>query len=120
MNYLEEGRVMENKNLSFVCPKDFKSGRLIAGKYTIADLTLLISIIAISIITIITLIAQEKIILEMVFIAAIPIGVITTLTFPFANFHNILSFIKVFIIYLKKDKTYIYGGVRYYAIFKKK
>lgn len=105
--------------MNFVCPKDFKNGRLIFGKYTILDLFLLIGINLFCIAMIIFLIIQEKILWFLIFFFLFIMGITITLSFPYQNFHNILSFIKMFIIYLKKDKKFFYGGVRYFE-FKQK
>lgn len=104
----------ENTNLIFVAPKNFKSGNLILGIFTIKD------VIVISIFTLLTfflfifyVVTASKVNLVVISLFFIPILIMSSLYIPLKNFHTTAIFLKLFFIFLKRKKKYIYGGVRY-------
>lgn len=101
----------------FASPKNFKSGRLIAGKYTWKDLLLLSSGILLTfileIVFLINFLGKNKFVaLFVAILLLIPALIALILVQPFGIYHNILTYIRIFILYFKRPKKYIWGGLK--------
>ena len=103
--------------MNFISPKNFKSGRLIANKYTTQDLIILtagiITSFILELIYFSSFINQNNVINIVCFaLFAIPGGIVVLLVMPFGVYHNVLTFIKLLLIDIKKPSTYIWGGLK--------
>lgn len=103
--------------MNFISPKNFKSGRLIANKYTTQDLIILVGgIIASFVLELIyfsSFISKNGIINIVMFVLfALPAGICLLLVTPFGVYHNVLTFIQLLLIHIKTPKAYIWGGLK--------
>ena len=100
--------------MQFNSPKNFKKGRLIANRYRPVDL--LIAGIAIAM----TLSSEMVYLLLMngkhvavLAVLCIPALIGVCLLIPFEIYHNPIEMIKLYMIYQKKQKKYIWAGIHY-------
>lgn len=97
----------------FNAPKNFKSGRLILGRYRWIDLILLLSGILISLLSMIiyagTLRQNNLLVVVVLFL---PAAITYTLTMPTNGvYHNNLEFLRLLRKYSKSKRTYIWEGI---------
>lgn len=104
--------------MEFIAPKNFKSGRLIMNRFKPGDLILLISTLLFSFLSavIYVALAGNHIRIEVIVILIIPSAIGFFLTMPFGINHNILIFLRIVILYLKKKKEYYWEGIARYEI----
>ncbi len=97
----------------FHAPKNFKSGRLILGRYRIIDLIILVAGIVLSLLSIIIYVG----VLQhnspfMVLVMLLPAVICFILTFSTGGiYHNMATLLYIGFIYLKSTKTYQWEGV---------
>lgn len=102
--------------MDFISPKNFKSGRLIANKYTSSDLILLVAgIIASFVLELIyfsSFISPNKIAnIVCACVFALPAAISLLLVMPFGVYHNVKTFLKLLIIDIKTPNNYTWGGL---------
>ncbi len=100
----------------FIAPKNFKSGRLLANKYTWFDLMLmcigLIVTIVLEALFVIFFISDNAVLNVIIFATlAIPAMLIFGLVQPKGIYHNFLTFFELMFIDMKSPKRYIWGGL---------
>lgn len=105
--------------MTFPAPKNFKRGRLIANKYTIADLVIAAAGIILSLIMevifLLNIRENAKFNLSVAILLLIPAGIAVLFVVPNGIYHNIFTFLVLKIMNLGQRKRYIYGGIRQYA-----
>ena len=105
--------------MDFHAPKNFKRGRLIANKYTIADLIIasagIILSLAMEIIFLLNIKDNMKINLFVAILLLIPAGIAVLFVVPNGIYHNIFTFAVLKIMNLSQHRKYIYGGIRQYV-----
>lgn len=100
----------------FVAPKNFKRGRLIANKYTIKDLLIVsigISVSLIAEIIFLTTMISGNLVFNIgaAIIFFLPAATTLLLIVPNGIYHNIMTFIQLFIIEIFSPKKYIWKGI---------
>ena len=105
--------------MRFPAPKNFKRGRLIANKYTIADLVIAAADIVLSlvmeVIFLLNIRENAKVNLFVAILLLIPAGIAVLFVVPNGIYHNIFTFLVLKIMNLGQRKRYIYGGIRQYV-----
>ena len=105
--------------MTFPAPKNFKRGRLIANKYTIADLAIasagIILSLVMEVIFLLNIKENLKVNLSVAILLLIPAGIAVLFVVPNGIYHNIFTFMLLKIMNLKQRKKYIYGGIRQYV-----
>ena len=105
--------------MRFPAPKNFKRGRLIANKYTIADLVIaavgIILSLAMEVIFLLNIRENAKVNLFVAILLLIPAGIAVLFVVPNGIYHNIFTFLVLKIMNLGQRKRYIYGGIRQYV-----
>jgi len=105
--------------MRFPAPKNFKRGRLIANKYTIADLVIaaagIILSLAMEVIFLLNIRENAKDNLFVAILLLIPAGIAVLFVVPNGIYHNIFTFLVLKIMNLGQRKRYIYGGIRQYV-----
>ena len=105
--------------MRFPAPKNFKRGRLIANKYTIADLVIAAAGIVLSlvleVIFLLNIRENAKVNLSVAILLLIPAGIAVLFVVPNGIYHNIFTFLILKIMNLGQRKRYIYGGIRQYV-----
>ena len=100
-------------------PKNFKRGRLIANKYTIADLVIaaagIILSLVLEVIFLLNIRENAKVNLFVAILLLIPAGIAVLFVVPNGIYHNIFTFLVLKIMNLGQRKRYIYGGIRQYV-----
>lgn len=100
--------------MQFNSPKNFKKGRLIANRYRPIDLLIAGIAIAMTLssemIYLLLMNGKHIAVLAMLCIPAL-IGV--CLLIPFEIYHNPIEMIKLYMVYQKKQKKYIWEGIHY-------
>ena len=100
--------------MQFSSPKNFKKGRLIANRYRPIDLVIAGIAIAMTLISemvyLLLLNGKHIAILAALCIPAL-IGV--CLLIPFEIYHNPIEMIKLYMVYQKTPKKYIWAGIHY-------
>ncbi len=103
----------------FPAPKNFKRGRLIANKYTVADLIIagtgIILSLVMEVIFLLNIKDNTKINLFMAILLLIPAWIAVLFVVPNGIYHNIFTFLLLRIMNLGQKKKYIYGGIRQYV-----
>lgn len=103
----------------FPAPKNFKRGRLIANKYTIADLVIaaagIILSLVLEVIFLLNIRENAKVNLFVAILLLIPAGIAVLFVVPNGIYHNIFTFLVLKIMNLGQRKRYIYGGIRQYV-----
>jgi len=94
----------------YIVPKNFKKGSLIAGRYTLVDVIILVSTFAFSTIAFLVLMTLEAP-LVLVAIAIIPALVGYLLTSPFNNWHNWLHMLLSELAFISVQKKYSWEGI---------
>lgn len=102
--------------MNFISPKNFKSGRLIANKFTSQDLILLVAGIIASFVLELLYFSNflnDSITINLAFacIFALPGGVVLLLVMPFGVYHNVRTFLKLLLMYINRPKKYVWGGL---------
>ena len=105
--------------MRFPAPKNFKRGRLIANKYTIADLVIaaagIILSLVLEVIFLLNIRENAKVNLFVAILLLIPAGIAVLFVVPNGIYHNIFTFLVLTIMNLGQRKRYIYGGIRQYV-----
>ncbi len=105
--------------MTFPAPKNFKRGRLIANKYTVADLAIAAAGIVLSlvleVIFLLNIRENLKVNLSVAVLLLIPAGIAVLFVVPNGIYHNIFTFMLLKIMNLRQRKKYIYGGIRQYV-----
>ena len=105
--------------MRFPAPKNFKRGRLIANKYTIADLVIaaagIILSLVLEVIFLLNIRENAKVNLFVAILLLIPAGIADLFVVPNGIYHNIFTFLVLKIMNLGQRKRYIYGGIRQYV-----
>ena len=105
--------------MRFPAPKNFKRGRLIANKYTIADLVIaaagIILSLVLEVIFLLNIRENAKVNLFVAILLLIPAGIAVLFVVPNGIYHNIFTFLVFKIMNLGQRKRYIYGGIRQYV-----
>ena len=105
--------------MTFPAPKNFKRGRLIANRYTIADLAIAAAGIVLSLVAevifLLNIRENAKINLSIAILLLIPAGIAVLFVVPNGIYHNIFTFLVLKIMNLGQRRKYIYGGIRQYA-----
>ncbi|MBQ4595829.1 MAG: hypothetical protein IJB14_02555 [Firmicutes bacterium] len=105
--------------MRFPAPKNFKRGRLIANKYTIADLVIaaagIILSLVLEVIFLLNIRENAKVNLFVAILLLIPAGIAVLFVVPNGIYHNIFTFLVLKIMNLGQRKRYIYGGIRQYV-----
>ena len=105
--------------MRFPAPKNFKRGRLIANKYTIADLVIaaagIILSLVLEVIFLLNIRENARINLSVAILLLIPAGIAVLFVVPNGIYHNIFTFLVLKIMNLGQRKRYIYGGIRQYV-----
>lgn len=105
--------------MTFNAPKNFKRGRLIANRYTIADLIIasagVILSLLLEIFFLLNVKDNAKINLFVAILLLIPAGIAVLFVVPNGIYHNIFTFLLLKIMNLRQNRKYIYGGIRYYV-----
>lgn len=99
--------------MEFNTPKNFKQGRLIANKYRVIDIVLLLASILFTVTSIVTYLQLEGKHVAVVLLLTVPVISILLLTIPHGIYHNYLVYLHVIFLYNKQEKHYIYKGVEY-------
>ena len=102
------------KIMQFSSPKNFKKGRLIANRYRPIDLVIAGIAIAMTLtsemIYLLLLNGKHIAILAALCIPAL-IGV--CLLIPFEIYHNPIEMIKLYMVYQRTPKKYVWSGIQY-------
>jgi len=110
--------------MKFTAPKNFKRGRLIGNKYTIADLIIAAAGIILSLVMevffLLNIRENAKINLFVAILLLIPAGIAVLFVVPNGIYHNIFTFGMLKIMNLGSRRKYIWGGVRSYVSEEKK
>ena len=105
--------------MRFPAPKNFKRGRLIANKYTIADLVIaaagIILSLVLEVIFLLNIRENAKVNLFVAILLLIPAVIAVLFVVPNGIYHNIFTFLVLKIMNLGQRKRYIYGGIRQYV-----
>ena len=105
--------------MRFPAPKNFKRGRLIANKYTIADLVIaaagIILSLVLEVIFLLNIRENAKVNLFVAILLLIPAGIAVLFVVPNGIYHHIFTFLVLKIMNLGQRKRYIYGGIRQYV-----
>ncbi len=105
--------------MTFPALKNFKRGRLIANRYTVADLIIasagIILSLVMEIIFLLNIKDNMKINLFVAILLLIPAGIAVLFVVPNGIYHNIFTFAVLKIMNLRQRKKYIYGGIRQYV-----
>jgi len=105
--------------MKFTAPKNFKRGRLISNKYTIADLIIAAAGIVVSLVMevffLLNIRENAKINLFVAILLLIPAGIAVLFVVPNGIYHNIFTFLVLKIMNLGQRRKDIYGGIRKYA-----
>ncbi len=111
--------------MEFNAPKNFKRGRLIAGRYTVADLLIAGGGILLSFLlelffflNLLSVGVARNLVFAILFLIPGMISILFIL--PAGIYHNVFTFLELKIITAGRPKTYIYEGVRYYGLSGKK
>ena len=111
--------------MEFNAPKNFKRGRLIAGRYTVADLLIAGGGILLSFLlelffflNLLSAGVARNLVFAILFLMPGMISILFIL--PAGIYHHVFTFLELKIITLGRPKTYIYEGVRYYGLQSKK
>lgn len=103
--------------MNFISPKNFKSGRLIANKYTTEDIIILFSGIILSLILEMmyfsSFLQKDKVLnIIIAVLLAIPAGLVLLAVLPFGVYHNVRTFICLIFINTKCPNEYLWGGLK--------
>ncbi len=105
--------------MEFIAPRNFKRGRLIANKYTVADLIIAAAGITLSfaseVIFLINLNGNIKTNLSIALLLLIPGGIGVLFVVPNGIYHNIFTFFVLKFMNLGQRRKYIYGGIKRYV-----
>lgn len=102
--------------MTFIAPKNFKSGRLLANKYTWFDVGLLcigmIATIILEALFVLIFISDNAVLNAVLFVLfAMPEVIIFGLVQPNGIYHNFLTFFELMFMDISSPKTYIWGGI---------
>ena len=102
--------------MTFVAPKNFKRGRLIANKYTVTDLLIagagILASLALEILFLTRMLSSSATLnLGLAIVFFIPAGIAILFIVPNGIYHNIFTFGLLFTQELFSPKTYIWKGV---------
>lgn len=98
--------------MKFIAPKNFKNGRKILNRFKIKDLVFLSIIDLFSFVLAIVYIYSSKnknIVVILLF--SLPPIIAYLLTMPFGIHHNVLTFLKVILRFLRSKKKYYWEGI---------
>lgn len=98
--------------MQFIAPKNFKNGRNILSRFKIPDLIFLIITGLLSFVLAIGYVSLSKnknIII--IFLFVVPPSIAYLLTMPFGIHHNVLTFLKVILRFLRSKKKYYWEGI---------
>ena len=99
-------------DVQFNAPSNFKNGRLIANRFRVIDLIIAITGVTVSILLLNRLLratSQAKI--GWILLMLLPGVAAMILVSPAGRYHNILTFIQVFLTFATDKKKYIWEGV---------
>ena len=102
--------------MTFVAPKNFKRGRLIANKYTVLDLLIagtgILTSLALEILFLTRMLSSSSALnLGVAILFFVPAGVSILFIVPNGIYHNIFTFGLLFLQELLSPKSYIWKGV---------
>ena len=102
--------------MTFVAPKNFKRGRLIANKYTVADLLIagagILASLALEILFLTGMLSSSSALnLGVAILFFVPAGVSILFIVPNGIYHNIFTFGLLFLQEMFSPKKYIWKGV---------
>ena len=103
--------------MNFISPKNFKSGRLIANKYTTEDVVILCIGVIISVVLEMvyfsSFLSTNKILnIVVAILLALPAGIVILAVLPFGVYHNVRTFARLILIDIKNPNDYIWGGLK--------
>jgi len=96
--------------LQFNAPSNFKKGRLIASRFRVIDLIIAIFGITVSVILINTFMPLLHNMFWLIFMM-MPAAIGIILVCPAGQYHNILVFLQVVLIFYTSQRRYIWEGV---------
>lgn len=98
---------MKIVNKKGIAPHNYKSGELILGKYRFIDISIMI--LAVFLFAFVLLLSMFLIKFNLIFIMIFGLfipGILIGLVQPIPNYHNYLEFIRLIILFQKKDKFF--------------
>ena len=99
----------------FRAPGNFKSGRFIFGLFRWVDLVLAVTGVSLTLILILIYMNGFDGSNPYLIVLLLMPGILSVmLVCPAGPYHNILTFIRAVITYIRSKKTYIYEGVYFY------
>ena len=108
MREIQNVIIKKGKYMNFIVPKNFKRGRLILNQFKIGDLILLIAVVFMSFLSSVLYVsfAGNYIRVWIVVLLLFPSAVAFMLTMPFGINHNLLTFFRILIRFMKKKKNF--------------
>lgn len=101
----------------FNSPKNFKRGRFISNRYRVIDLIIAVSGTLVSLaFLLIYLLAFNGRNFIIIGIISLPALVTFALITPFSIYHNLLEFLKLYLIFYNTKKRYIWEGIYKYRL----
>ncbi len=105
--------------MMFPAPKNFKRGRLITNKYTIADLMIaaagIVMSLVMEVIFLLNIRENAKVNLTVAILLLIPAGIAVLFVVPNGIYHTIFTYLILKIKNLGQRRKYIYGRIRQYV-----
>lgn len=100
----------------FTSPKNFKRGKLIGNRYRAIDLLIAFSSIAVSIVSEIVYLTNYGTNPVIITLLAVPIFFSTLLLIPSGIYHNVLTYIHLFIINNHRRRFWNWEGIYHHEI----
>lgn len=95
----------------FYQPQNFKKGRLVAGRYRIADIVILCIAFFITLVAEIVYLNSGGHSVPVFLLLLLPFGTGLFLTYPLGIYHNPLVFLLMYFRFLRAKKEYIWAGI---------